>query len=113
MEKFAEKISALVEPVAEWVQKQKFLIALSEAMQTLLPITVIGSFACLFAFLGVDSWQAFLGAHPTLLMGFMNTQSWTLSIIAFYTVIVLPYLYAKKLEMKEPLACVMDLSVMA
>ena len=106
MEKFAEKIASFVEPVAEWVSRQKFLIALSETMQTLLPITVVGSFACLFAFLGVDAWQAFLGNNPTLLMAFMNAQSWTLSIIAFYTVIVLPYLYAKKLEMNEPLACV-------
>ena len=106
MEKFAEKIANFVEPVAEWVQKMKFLIALSETMQALLPITVIGSFACLFAFLGVDSWQAFIWAHPILAMGFMNAQSWTLSIIALYTVAVLPYMYAKKLEMDEPLSCV-------
>jgi PTS system cellobiose-specific IIC component len=36
----------------------------------------------------------------------MNAQSWTLSIIALYTVIVLPYLYAKRLGMEEPLATI-------
>lgn len=50
MEKLMDKISAFVEPLAEWVHKMKFLQALAEAMQVLLPITVVGSFACLFAF---------------------------------------------------------------
>lgn len=106
MEKLMDKISAFMEPVAEWVYKQKFLIALSETMQTLLPVTVVGSFACLFAFLDVGGWQGFIWSNPVIATSLMNTQSWTLSIIAFYTVIVLPYLYAKKLEMKEPLAVV-------
>lgn len=106
MEKLVEKISELVEPFAEWVQKMQFLQALAETMQVLLPITVIGSFACLFAFIDVGGWQAFLANTPILAMTFMNAQSWTLSIIAFYVVLVLPYLYAKRLEVSEPLATV-------
>lgn len=106
MEKLMEKISGFVEPLAEWVHKMKFLNALAEAMQVLLPITVIGSFACLFAFIDLGPWQAFLAANPMILTAFMNAQSWTLSSIAFYVVLVLPYLYAKRLEMKEPLSCV-------
>lgn len=106
MEKLMDKISALVEPLAEWVQKMKFLQALAEAMQVLLPITVIGSFACLFAFLDLGGWQPFLAGHPMIAMAFMNAQSWTLSIIAFYTILVLPYLYAKRLGMAETLSCV-------
>ena len=105
MEKFMDKLGAFIEPVAEWVQKQKFLLALSEAMQALLPITVVGSFACLFAFLDIGGYQAFIG-NTILPMVFMNTQSWTLSIIALYTVIALSYLYAKKLELEEPLSVV-------
>lgn len=106
MDTLMEKISSFVEPLAEWVHKMTFLNAMAEALQVLLPITVIGSFACLFAFIDVGGWQAFLGANPMILMVFMNAQSWTLSIIAFYTVLVLPYLYAKRLGMNEPLACV-------
>ena len=96
MDTLMEKISSFVEPLAEWVHKMTFLNAMAEALQVLLPITVIGSFACLFAFIDVGGWQAFLGANPMILMVFMNAQSWTLSIIAFYTVLVLPYLYATR-----------------
>lgn len=106
MEKLMEKISGFVEPLSEWVHRMTFLNALAEAMQLLLPITVIGSFACLFAFVDIGPWQAFLGVNPMILTAFMNAQSWTLSSIAFYVVMVLPYLYAKRLEMKEPLSCV-------
>lgn len=106
MEKFMEKISAFVEPLANWVSKQKFLNALAEAMQALLPITVIGSFACLFAFIDIGGWQAFLTANPILGTTFMNAHGLTLSCIAFYTCLVLPYLYAKRLNMSEPLATI-------
>lgn len=106
MEKLMDRISSFIEPLANWVQKMTFLNALAETMQVLLPITVIGSFACLFAFLDVGPWQAFLASNPIFAMTFMNAQSLTLSCIAFYTVVVLPYLYAKRLGMKEPLACV-------
>lgn len=106
MEKLTNKISLFIEPFAEWVGKMKFLNALAECMQVLLPITVIGSFACLFAFIDIGPWQTFLASCPFLATVFMNAQSWTLSIISLYVVIVLPYLYAKRLEMDEPLACV-------
>lgn len=106
MEKLMDKISAFVEPLAEWVHKMNFLQALAEAMQVLLPITVVGSFACLFAFLDIGGWQPFLAEHPMIGTVFMNAQSWTISCIAFYTVLVLPYLYAKRLNVDEPLACI-------
>lgn len=106
MEKFVEKIAELIEPVSNWFNKMKLLLAIAETMQVLLPIIVIGSFACLFAFVDIGGWQAFLANVPILSMVFMNAQSWTLSIISMYVVIVLPYLYAKKLEMREPLAVV-------
>ena len=64
MDTLMEKISSFVEPLAEWVHKMTFLNAMAEALQVLLPITVIGSFACLFAFIDVGGWQAFLGANP-------------------------------------------------
>ena len=106
MEKLIEKISKFVEPVSEWVNKMKLLLAIAETMQVLLPVIVIGSFACLFAFVDIGGWQAFLANTPVVASIFMNAQSWTLSIISLYVVIVLPYLYAKKLEMEEPLAVV-------
>lgn len=106
MEKIVEKISKFIEPVSEWFGKMKLLQAIAETMQVLLPIIVIGSFACLFAFVDIGGWQTFLANTPVLSMLFMNAQSWTLSIISMYVVIVLPYLYAKRLEIEEPLAVV-------
>ena len=94
MEKFVEKIAELIEPVSNWFNKMKLLLAIAETMQVLLPIIVIGSFACLFAFVDIGGWQAFLANVPILSMVFMNAQSWTLSIISMYGVIVLPDLNA-------------------
>ena len=42
MEKLIEKISKFVEPVSEWVNKMKLLLAIAETMQVLLPVIVIG-----------------------------------------------------------------------
>lgn len=106
MEKLVEKISKFIEPISNWFDKMKLLQAIAETMQVLLPVIVIGSFACLFAFVDIGGWQTFLGNNPVIANIFMNSQSWTLSIISMYVVIVLPYLYAKRLEMAEPLAVV-------
>ena len=105
MEKLTEKIAAVMEPIAEKLQSIAFLQALSATMMMLVPITVCGSFGCLLAFIDIGPWTAFLGTHPGVQVFFMNIQSWTLSIISLYTVIVLAVLYAKELGYKEPLAC--------
>ncbi len=106
MEKFVEKISKFIEPLSNWFNKMKLLQAIAETMQVLLPVIVIGSFACLFAFVDIGGWQTFLANTPVVANILMNAQSWTLSIISMYVVIVLPYLYAKRLEMDEPLAVI-------
>ena len=106
MEKLMDGISRFMEPISDWVHRMKYLNAIAEVMQLLLPIIVIGSFGCLFAFLDIGPWQSFLAAHPVVMNAFMNTQGLTLSIIAFYVVLTLPYLYAKRLEMEEPMAVV-------
>lgn len=101
MDKFLEKIQNFVIPFSEKISSVKYLRALAETMQILMPVTVVGSFACLFAFVDIGPWQSFLGANPTVKMIFMNAQSWTLSIIALYVVLILPYRYAEHLGMKE------------
>ena len=101
MDKFLSKLESILVPMSEKISKVKFLRAIAETMMALLPITVAGSFAVLFAFIDIPPWQAFLSAHPAISMVFMNAQSWTLSIIALYAVIVLPYRYADHLGIKE------------
>lgn len=105
MQKITEKIAAVMEPLAEKLQSFAFLQALSSTMMILMPITVCGSFGCLLAFIDIGPWTAFLGAHPDVQVFFMNIQSWTLSIISLYTVVVLPIMYGKQLGYKEPVAC--------
>lgn len=106
MDRFVEKISSIIEPFSQWIHRQQFMNALAETMQTLLPIIVIGSFGCLFAFLDIGPWQKILASMPILQMGFMNIQSLTLSCISFYVALILPYLYAKRIGLKEPIAVV-------
>lgn len=106
MNQFLGSIETKLMPFAEKVSGIKFLKALAETMQAILPITIIGSFACLFAFIDIGGWQAFLAAHPVLPSTFLTIQSLTLGCISLYTFILLPYLYAKQFEMKESLSCV-------
>ncbi len=101
MKKFLEKLQNFLVPISEKLASVKFLRAIAEGMMALLPITVVGSFAVLFAFIDIAPWQAFLEANPTVRMVFMNAQSWTLSIIALYAVIVIPYRYADHLGIEE------------
>lgn len=104
MKKLVEKIQKILGPVSAKLQKLKFLMAISETMQLLLPVIIIGSFGCLLAFLGIPAWQNFLTANPVLKTIFMNMQSWTMSILSVYIVIALPYLYAVKLGLDTPIS---------
>ena len=88
------------------MQDFHLISALSQSMQINLPVVIIGSFACLFAFLDVGGWQAFVGAHPMISMVCMTIQSLTLSLFGFYILIVLPYLYASRLGMRQSVAMV-------
>ncbi len=97
MEKLMGVLQEKLMPFANYLASNKFLNALGHTFQILLPIIMIGSFAALGAFLNIEAWQSFIGSTG-LNMILMNTQSMTLSIIAFYVVIVLPYQYAQKLN---------------
>jgi len=103
---FTDKIADFIMPVAEKMQSFDFIAALSQTMQILLPVIITGSFACLFAFLDIGGWQAFLANHKSIQFLFMRVQSLTLSLFALYVLIVLPYMYATKLNMKEALGTV-------
>ncbi len=99
MNKFMEALQNKLMPIAHRISNVKFLSALGATFQLLLPIILIGSFACLGAFLDIPAWQAFV-TGTGLANVFMTVQSLTLSIIALYVAFVLPYQYASKLGMK-------------
>lgn len=106
MEHFTEKVADVMTPIAAKLQSMAFISALSQAMQVLMPVIIIGSFACLIAFIDVFGWQAFLADHPSIQFICMTIQSLTLSLFAFYVLLALPYLYANALGLKEALATV-------
>ncbi|NTW96425.1 MAG: PTS sugar transporter subunit IIC [Erysipelotrichaceae bacterium] len=109
MNKLMETLQVKLMPLANKLADNKFLSALGYSFQILLPIILIGSFACLGAFINIAPWQSFI-ASTGLNMILMNTQSLTLSLIAFYLVLVLPYQYGLKLKI-NPISAVV-LSVM-
>ncbi len=96
MNKFMDSLQNKLMPLANKISSVKFLSALGATFQILLPVIMIGSFACLGAFLDIPAWQSFVTATG-LGNVFMILQSLTLSIITLYVAFVLPYQYASKL----------------
>lgn len=103
---FVDKIAEFLEPIATKMQEFHFISALADTMQANMPVTIIGSFACLAAFLDLGGYQTFLAAHPAISTVCMNIQSLTLSIFGFYVLLLLPYLYAQKLGMRQSIAMI-------
>jgi PTS system cellobiose-specific IIC component len=99
MDRFVEALQKRLMPVAKKISGIKYLSALGATFQILLPVILLGSFACLGAFLDIPWWQNFV-KNTGLATIFMTIQSLTLNIISLYIAIVLPYQYALKLEMK-------------
>lgn len=103
MQKIVDFVEQVMGPFAEKIGNIKFLQALSETMQAIMAVTIVGAFACLFAFVDIAPWQAFLAAVPWVQVTFMTIQSLTLSIITLYVILVLPYRYGAMLGIKNPI----------
>lgn len=97
MQKILDLIQEKLMPVASKMSGNIYLSSLGETFQILLPILLVGAFACLGAFLDFGPWQAFVTSSGLALV-LMTVQSLTLSIISLYTIVVLPAQLAKKLE---------------
>lgn len=107
MEKFITVIQQKMMPIADRLSSMNFLNALGKTFQILLPVFMIGSFAALGAFLDIAPWQSFIAGNGLNVI-LMNIQSVTLSIIAFYVLLVLPYQYAQSLNMNAISATVLS-----
>lgn len=103
MNKLMDNLQRWLMPLANKISRSNFLSALGATFQILLPVIMIGSFACLGAFLDIPVWQNFVNSTGLGLV-FMTLQSLTLSIITLYIAFVLPYQYAGKLGI-APLPC--------
>jgi PTS system cellobiose-specific IIC component len=108
MEKFIASLQKILIPVANRISGNKFMSAMGRTFQLLLPIIMIGSFACLGAFLDIPVWQGFV-TSTGLQFILMTIQSLTLSIIALYVIIVLPYQYGQQLELNPASSSIISL----
>lgn len=104
--KLTDKVAEKIVPISEKLTSIKFIQALSETMQAIMPIVIVGSFACLLAYVDIGPWQALLVKFPMISTVCMYIQSLTLSLFSLYVMLVLPHRYATHLEMKEATACV-------
>ena len=103
MNKIVDFVEQVMGPFAEKVSSIKFLQALSETMQAIMAVTIVGAFACLFAFVDIGPWTAFLESVPWVQFTFMTIQSLTLSVITLYVILVLPFRYGTILGVKNPI----------
>ena len=101
MDKLTAVLEKYLTPVANKVASLKYLQAIAQTMASILPVTVVGGFACLFAFLDVGFWTAFLESFPMVKTMLMTVQSMTLSIISLYMVIILPYRFCQQLGIEN------------
>ena len=59
MDKLINVLEKKLMPIANKISSIKFLNALGKSFQLLLPIIIIGSFACLGAYIDIPAWE-----HP-------------------------------------------------
>ncbi len=106
LERITDKISVFLTPLSEKLMSVRFISAISQTMQVIMPIVLTGSIGCLIAYLDVGPWQKIVSSIPYLVEICDKLQLVTLGLFSLYVVIVLTYIYATILEMKENIACI-------
>ena len=110
MDKLINVLEKKLMPIANKISSIKFLNALGKSFQLLLPIIIIGSFACLGAYIDIPAWTSFIEA--TGLVNIFNTLFFvTMKLIGFYLLLVLPYQYGKELEINRISAVIISVMV--
>lgn len=104
--KVTDKINEKMTPFSAKLMSIQFIAAISETMQAIMPIILIGSFGCLVAYLDVGPWQRIVNSIPYLVDICGKLQLVTLGLFSLYVVVVLTYIYATKLMMKESISCI-------
>lgn len=106
LDKITDQLSKLLTPISEKMMSIQWIQALSETMQAIMPIILVGSFACLIAFLDIGPWQAIVTSIPHVVDICSKVQLITLGLFSLYVVCILTYMMGKKLELKETIACI-------
>lgn len=106
LEKMTDRLSAVLTPVSDKLMSIQVIAAISQTMQAVMPVILIGSIGCLIAYLDVGPWQKIVTAIPHLVDICGKMQLITLGFFSLYVVVVLTYIYATMLQMKENVACI-------
>lgn len=106
LDRLTDKLSKVLTPISEKMMSIQWIQALSETMQAIMPVVLVGSFACLIAFLDVGPWQSIVTSIPHLVEICSKVQLITLGLFSLYVVCILTYMMGKKLELKETIACI-------
>ncbi len=106
LERITDRISVLLTPLSEKLMSVQFISAISQTMQAIMPVILIGSIGCLIAYLDVGPWQKIVTSIPYLVAICDKLQLVTLGLFSLYVVTILTYVYATMLEMKENVACI-------
>lgn len=110
MDKFQAVMERTVVPIGMKISQQKYLAAIRDGMTVMIPVTIIGGFACLLAVppvpVGLEggniladfllAWQAWATANAAILM---TPYQMTIGIISIYVVCGVAYQLAKTYQM--------------
>ena len=110
MDKFQAVMERTVVPIGMKISQQKYLAAIRDGMTVMIPVTIIGGFACLLAVPPVPTgmtggniladfllaWQAWAAANSAILM---TPYQMTIGIISIYVVCGVAYQLANTYKM--------------
>lgn len=105
-EEMVDKLSKILMPVSEKMMGLKFIAAISETMQAVLPVILLGSFALLASSLDIGNYQKIIGMIPNFITICNAIFSVTVGLFSLYVLILLPYMYGRKIELKEHIASI-------
>ena len=101
LNKLTAKLEKPLSKFANKVGSIKYIQALSETFQLLVPITIVGAFACMAYMIDFPFWQNLIAKAPIVTMVGMKLHALTVTLFALYILVVLPDRYATKLGLQE------------
>ena len=106
MDNLMKKLEKILTPFGEFMQKIKAFSAIADTMQIGMPIIIIGSFCVLFTNIDIGPWQSIIQSIPGFVSTCNKISSFTSGGFALFELILLTYMYAQKIGLKERVACI-------
>jgi PTS system cellobiose-specific IIC component len=101
LNKLTAKLEKPLSKYANKIGSIKYIQALSETFQLLVPITIVGAFACMAYMIDFPFWQNLIAKAPIVTAVGMKIHALTVTLFALYIIVVLPGRYASKLGLQE------------